>query len=97
MGKWDSLGQFEQVVLGVIMSTLNAYAVPIQAKVEQLLGKPVRFASIYTALDRLEEKGYVTSRLGGATAERGYQPKRYYTITPSGDMALRHARSRSGF
>ncbi len=57
----SSRGKFQRIVLRVVYTTRNAYAVPIQAKVEELWGKPVRFASVYSALDRLEERGYVRS------------------------------------
>jgi len=96
MGKSDSLGQFEQLVLAAVKKIENAYAVPIQAMVEQLSQKRVRFASVYTALDRLEEKAYVTSREADPTPLRGHQPKRYYTITPTGDGALRDSFDTAG-
>ena len=89
MGIFGSLGKFERLVLRVVYTMRNAYAVPIQAKVEELWGKPVRFASVYSALDRLEERGYVESWEGNPTGERAYYPKRYYAITAEGEMALR--------
>jgi DNA-binding PadR family transcriptional regulator len=39
-------------------------------------------------LNRLEEKGYVRSQLGGATKERGGRRKRLFTISAAGKKAL---------
>ena len=86
---FGSRRKFERLVLRVVYTTRNAYGVPIQAKVEELWGKPVRFASVYSALDRLEERGYVESWEGNPTVERAYYPKRYYAITAEGEIALR--------
>ena len=44
--------------------------------------------ALYTTLDRLEEKGLVTSELGDPTPERGGRAKRYYTVTASGVHAV---------
>ena len=47
--------------------------------------------SVYAALERLEEKGLVTSRMGEATAERGGRAKRYFRLTDAGLTAVREA------
>jgi DNA-binding PadR family transcriptional regulator len=96
MPKLDSLGQFEQLVLGAVRAIENAYPVPVHRLVEQLYGKPVKFAAVYTALDRLEQKGYVESREADATPQRGHKPKRYYTISPDGVDALRESAATAG-
>ena len=89
MQKTETLGQFEQLVLAAVRGIDNAYAVPVQEYVERLYGRPVKFASVYSTLDRLEEKGYVTTRAADPTPQRGNKPKRYYTIAPAGEKALR--------
>ncbi len=48
---------------------------------------------MYATLDRLERKGYVRSRLGGATASRGGKRKRLYRVTARGTVALTEART----
>ena len=77
MNKPDTLGQFEQVILTAVASLEDAYGVTILKKVEELGGKPVKFGSVYTTLDRLEEKGYLFSWMSEPTAERGGRSKRY--------------------
>ena len=42
--------------------------------------------------DRLEEKGFVQSELGGSTNERGGRRKRIYQITTAGKNMLLEAR-----
>jgi DNA-binding PadR family transcriptional regulator len=50
----------------------------------------VVFGAVHNTLIRLEEKGFVTSALGWATAERGGRRKRLFTITAAGSRALQY-------
>jgi DNA-binding PadR family transcriptional regulator len=86
------LSTLEQKVMLVIVG-LNpkAYGISIQDRLKEDTGKEYSFGSIYAALERLEEKGFVKSRLGEATAERGGKRKQYYTVTGEGHVALRKA------
>jgi PadR family transcriptional regulator PadR len=82
-----ALGSFEYQLLQVLIREPNdAYGATIQERVE---GKLPALGAVYTALDRLEKKGFVTSRWGEATAERGGRRKRYYRIETSGREAVR--------
>ena len=49
-------------------------------------------SSVHKVLMRLEEKGYLESRMGGATKTRGGRDKRLYTLTESGKNALQYLR-----
>jgi DNA-binding PadR family transcriptional regulator len=91
MRKIETLGQFEQLVLDGVRTIQNAYAVPVQEHVQRLYGKPVRHTAIYTCLDRLVEKGYISARKAGPTPDRGVFPKRFYSITPPGEHALKES------
>lgn len=84
------LGEFEEVVL-LMVAILNgdAYGVTISQAVEEHTGRIVAFGSVHNTLIRLEEKGFVQSKLGGATAERGGRRKRLFRITALGSRALR--------
>jgi PadR family transcriptional regulator PadR len=90
MPKPDSLGQFEQLVLTAILSLReDAYGVTIHAKVEDLAKpKAVSLGAIYVTLDRLEDKGMVTSWLTDPTPERGGRAKRCYRLEALGERAL---------
>ncbi len=88
----DPLGQFEQLVLGAVLACqANPYAVPIYDRVCEMAKREVNIAAVYATLERLEEKEYVSSKLGESTPERGGRPKRYYTVLPAAKVALREA------
>jgi DNA-binding PadR family transcriptional regulator len=63
-----NLGEFEQLVL---LATLRlgdeAYGVTIRAEILEHAGRTIAPGALYTALDRLEDKGLVTSRIGEPT------------------------------
>ncbi|GAA4410583.1 hypothetical protein GCM10023187_35340 [Nibrella viscosa] len=83
------LGEFEEVVLlTVAVLDEEAYGVTVTQEIEQKTGRSVGFSTVHTTLQRLEEKGYLSSRMGGATAERGGRRKRYFTVTAAGRKAL---------
>ena len=73
------LGRLEHAVLSSVgWLGGRGYGVTIADKVEQIAKSPVTLGAIYATLDRLERKGFVSSRLGEATPQRGGKPKRYY-------------------
>ena len=85
------LGNFElMVLLAVIRLDDAAYGVTILRILEAGTGREMAIGSVYAALERLQEKGLVSSRLGEPTPERGGRAKRYFRVTPDG---VREARS----
>jgi len=85
-----TLGEFEEIVLLVTAGLEDdAYGVTITQEIEHQTGRSVGFNTVHTTLQRLEEKGLISSKMGGATAERGGRRKRYFTITPLGSRAIR--------
>jgi PadR family transcriptional regulator PadR len=87
------LGELEQIVLLAVMRLGDgAYAVPILEQIESQAGRKVARGALYTALDRLEAKGCLRSRLGEPLPERGGRARRYFTITPAAVRALRASR-----
>jgi PadR family transcriptional regulator PadR len=87
------LGEFEQIVLLAILRLKDdAYAVPIREEIEGRTTRSVARGALYTALDRLEAKHFLTSRMGEPLAERGGRSRRYYSVTPAGVSALRASR-----
>ena len=83
------LGEFEYSILLAILQIDDAYAVPIRALLEERTGRPVARGALYTALERLEQKGCVRSRMADPTDERGGKPRRYFSLTPAGLKALK--------
>ena len=83
------LGEFEEVVL-LMVAILDGegYGVTVSQALEEHTGRVVTFGTVHNTLIRLEEKGFVKSELGGATAERGGRRKRLFKITALGSRAL---------
>ena len=87
------LGGFEELVLLAAQSLHpDGYAVAIGELIEREGERTVVLGAVYATLDRLERKGFVDSRLGEATPERGGRRKRMYRITADGVRALQHTR-----
>lgn len=83
------LGEFEELVLLTVAHINNeAYGASITADIKERTGRVVMLSAVHVALYRLEEKGLVTSAVGGATAERGGRRKRIFTITAYGITVL---------
>ena len=85
-----TLGQFEQFVLTAILALgEDAYGVTIHAKVQTLVTpKTVVLGAVYATLDRLEDKGLISSWLSDPTPARGGRSKRYYRLQAMGERAL---------
>ncbi|MEM1409083.1 MAG: helix-turn-helix transcriptional regulator [Bacteroidota bacterium] len=87
--KAPSLGEFEELVLLIVASQHDsAYGVSILEGLEKQLNKKVNISAIHVALKRMEEKGFVKSRFGGITSDRGGRRKKFYVITAFGKQAL---------
>lgn len=88
------LGAFEEMVLLAVGALGdNAYGVTIKAELEAQLKKNLSIGALYAALQRLEEKGWVDTRVGGITEKQGGRRKQYYDITKEGVGALSAVRS----
>ena len=86
-----AIGDFEQRILFALLRLgPDAYGVTIRGEIEARTGRAVSAGALYTALDRLETRGFVASRLGEPTPERGGKRKRLYTVQPAGERALAH-------
>jgi PadR family transcriptional regulator PadR len=87
-----NLGEFEQLILLAILRLGDgAYGVSIRAELAERGGRSVAPGALYTALERLEAKHAITSRMGDPTPQRGGRAKRYVTVTPVGKEALARA------
>jgi DNA-binding PadR family transcriptional regulator len=87
------LGEFEEIVI-LTVGILNneAYSVGIKDEIESRLARSVSMGALHTALNRLEEKGYLKSFAGESTEERQGRPRRYFEITAMGKRAMQHAK-----
>ena len=86
------LGDFEQLVLlGVMRQGSDAYGVSICDDITARTGRDVSLGAVYKTLERLEDKGFVASRFGEPTAERGGRRKKNFRMTAQGERALKQA------
>ncbi|MCE7863872.1 MAG: PadR family transcriptional regulator [Bacteroidetes bacterium CHB5] len=86
----DYLGEFEELVLtmaGILQE--EAYGNAIVTEIKERVGREVNLSAVHVTLYRLEDKGFVKSRMGGATHERGGRRKRIFTVTNAGLAMLR--------
>ncbi len=89
----NSLTLNEQVLLLVIWQLKdNAYPVSIRDKVIKITKKNVVYGTLYNSLDQIVKKGYVTSKRGEPTSERGGKSKIFFNLTNEGIAALQHSK-----
>ena len=86
------LGEFEQLVLmAIVRLDEEAYGATIRREIETRTERRLSISAVYTTLDRLQQKGLVTSWIGEPTAERGGRRRKYFAMEPAGARALRAA------
>jgi DNA-binding PadR family transcriptional regulator len=87
------LGEFEQAVLLAVMRLRNdAYGLAIRKELEARTGRNVTHGAAYITLDRLEAKGYLSSRMADPDPDRGGRRKRFFQVTAAGMESLRASR-----
>jgi PadR family transcriptional regulator, regulatory protein PadR len=91
------LGELEELILLMVaIIGADAYGVSITEELEEQTGRVITISAAHAALHRLEEKGFVKSKMGGASTERGGRRKRLFQITAYGRQTLeelRHVRN----
>jgi PadR family transcriptional regulator, regulatory protein PadR len=93
MSRNDALGEFEHLVLlAIVRLGTDAYGSTIRREIEERTGRSIAIGALYTALDRLERKGFVSSSLSDPTPQRGGRAKRYFRLRPVGAAALQRSR-----
>ena len=91
--KGTSLGEFEELVLlTVAILHEDAYGLSIIDELVQRTKRNTSISAVHKSLVRLEDKGYLTSHIGGATEARGGRSKKLYHLTAAGKKVLNHSR-----
>ncbi len=87
------LGELEELIL-LMVALLNkeAYGVSITEELKKQTGREISISAVHAVLHRLEEKGFVKSKMGGASQERGGRRKRMFSMTAYGKSALEEMR-----
>ena len=92
MTKGRHLGEFEQLVLLALLRLgKEAYGMTVRRELEETARRKATLGSVYGTLDRLEEKGLVTSWRADPEPVRGGHPRRYFQVTAEGELALRRS------
>ena len=88
-------GELEQTLLYAVVFLQDepggASGPTIRMLIARRTGRSMSPGAIFTALTRLEERGFVSSELGDPTPERGGKRKRLYRMRTAGEAALRAA------
>lgn len=87
--KGNHIGELEELVLLTVgILPTEAYGVAILKELADQTGRVVNISAIHAVLNRLEEKGFLKSQMGGATSERGGRRKRFYMLSSAGRSAV---------
>lgn len=87
-----SLGGLElTVLLAVVRLDQEAYGLAIRRDVSARMRHDYSVGAVYTTLQRLEGKGFVSSRPTDALPVRGGRARRQFAVTASGQRALRES------
>ena len=87
--KGNHIGELEELILltvGILPD--DAYGVSVLKELSEQTGRQVNISAIHAVLNRLEEKGLLSSHMGGSTNERGGRRKRFYTLSSAGREAV---------
>ena len=87
------LGELEELILLMVaLFNKEAYGVSITEELKKQTGREISISAVHAVLHRLEEKGFVKSKMGGASQERGGRRKRLFSMTAYGKSALEEMR-----
>jgi PadR family transcriptional regulator, regulatory protein PadR len=90
MPRGDLLGSLEYIVLlALVRLGPDAYGMTVRREIEARVGRDLSIGAVYATLDRLENKGYVSSTVGEPTAARGGRGKRHFRVEAAGQRALK--------
>lgn len=85
----QSLGNLEETVLLIVaVIPTEAYGYTVSEAYYEHIKSRISISAIHTVLKRLEKKGFIKSKMGGATAERGGRRKRIFEVTKLGLSTL---------
>ncbi|MFT4738033.1 MAG: PadR family transcriptional regulator PadR [Cyclobacteriaceae bacterium] len=89
----DHLGEFEELVLLlVVLLKDQAYGLSIRKALQEHANRTATIGAVHNTVNRLEDKGFIQSSLGGASEERGGRRKRLFAITAAGSKMLEKTR-----
>lgn len=89
MPKDELLGflEFQIIAAALHLGRHEAYGMKIRMLIQEVTGRDVLIGTIYSTMERLKEKGYIKTRLGDPTPERGGRAKEFVQVTGTGQRA----------
>ena len=88
-----TLGNLElAALLAVARLGDDAYGLAVRRDLSARMRRDYSVGAIYTTLQRLEDKGFITSRASEPIARRGGRSRRQFRVTAAGRRALERAR-----
>jgi len=86
------IGEFEELVLlAVCILGEDGYGISVKKEVEKHSGRSILLGAVHITLYRLQDKGFLQSKMGGSSDKRGDRRKRLFKITETGMRQLRAA------
>lgn len=82
-------GSLEEIILMILLQQEECHGVEIMQQYEGVFQQSISLPAIHVVLKRMEKKGWVKSKFGEPTAERGGRRKRLYRATPAGYYAVK--------
>ena len=87
-----TLGALElTILLTVARLGTDAYGLAVRRDVSARTGRDYSVGAVYTTLERLEAKGFITSRTTAPLPVRGGRSRRQFKVTAAGSRAIRDA------
>ena len=83
----------ELMLLSILRLKDNAYLVTLRELLNENTDKKWSIGNVFDSLDKLEEAGYISPRIGEPSAKRGGKTVKYYSVTKLGIEALKTTRS----
>lgn len=91
--KGTNLGELEELIMLVVANLYDeAYGIAIKKEIEESCDRNITISTVHNVLQRLQEKGYLTSRYSDPTPERGGKRKLLFRVSVSGKEAVELAR-----
>ena len=91
-----SVGSLElAALLAVVRLGNEAYGLAVRQDLAVRSGKDHSVGAIYTTLQRLEDKGLLTSHASAPLPVRGGRSRRHFKVTGAGARAIREAERQS--
>lgn len=84
------IGELEEIILlAVCILDGEAYGISVKKEVEGHTGRSLLLGAVHITLYRLQDKGFLESKLGGSSEKRGDRRKRLFKVTKKGMAQLR--------